>query len=166
MIYGFLAQVRTKFIFTWWIRNVEILSFLKKRVFWCVWAVNSVHFGNTGAKVTPSKWNCDKIYCFSSPPNFRGFKCIWRFSKKKSHRVSVCSSKFFNAVDLLNAKKIFFPPFHKFPRKLIWPQNRERWQPSSDAECKHWSTMTSYRISREFTKRRIRWPWEFAPLSN
>ena len=46
-------------------------------------------------------------------------------------------------------------PFHKFPRNLMWRQNRQRWRPSSDAECKHWSTMTSYWISREFMKRSI-----------
>ena len=46
-------------------------------------------------------------------------------------------------------------PFHKFQRNLMWRQNRQRWRPSSDAECKHWSTMTSYWISREFMKRRI-----------
>ena len=46
-------------------------------------------------------------------------------------------------------------PFHKFQRNLMWRQNRQRWRPSSDAECKHWSTMTSYWISREFMKRSI-----------
>ena len=36
----------------------------------------------------------------------------------------------------------------------------------SDAECKHWSTMTSYWILREFMKRRIRFVYFFDSITD